>query len=592
MTALPALPGRLAYVVGDCHPWSGGSYAVRVHRMARALAQAGIEVIVFARPGLPRDLEPAGGAAGGEIAPEQHIDGVRHVFLPATAPPGAARRDRLRHAGEVLTEAFGIFRPALVLAASDWENAEPALDAARRWGCGFWCEQFGFWERVPGAGHPGFAQTDEAARIRANALRLAQAAQGVLVQSAAMREELVAAGLPPARLHMAPDGFPPAPPMPDRDARRHRRRALGLDGRFVIGHAGALRPEDGADRLPDLLARLVRAGIDAALLLPAPPSVPGPEAAMAARLRRQAAEMDLSARLVLAERPPGDRAVAWMRLADALVLPRRAVPATALAAAPEPWLAAAGGGAMVLPDMPPLAEIAAATGARTCPAEDPGALVTALAEIAENPLSEPVSDPDPALRWPARIAPVAALLRAACGAAGERAARPATAPPAGASGPSGGFDLQQLPQVALRGALRPASVVVLGPGRALPAEARGAGGVPRRAGRADLLGLLATAEPGLFVIDWAGLQDEPGEWGGLWGADHMRLNRQVMDACRIALARGWRVLVSGPVDRARAPLFRSVAGVVEEVAAGNDTAGDDMAGEGAAEAVSGREAGR
>ncbi|MFC3119982.1 hypothetical protein ACFOHS_23095 [Jhaorihella thermophila] len=115
---LSALPGRLAYVVGDSHPWSSGSYAARVHRVACALARAGIEVIVFGRPGLPWDMAPT----SDDIEPELRIDGVRHVFLPGSAPPGASRRDRLRHAETALAEAFGIFRPALVLAASDWEK--------------------------------------------------------------------------------------------------------------------------------------------------------------------------------------------------------------------------------------------------------------------------------------------------------------------------------------------------------------------------------------------------------------------------------------------------------------------------------------
>ncbi|MFC3119981.1 hypothetical protein ACFOHS_23090 [Jhaorihella thermophila] len=215
---------------------------------------------------------------------------------------------------------------------------------------------------------------------------------------------------------------------------------------------------------------------------------------------------------------------------------------------------------MVSSDIPPLNRIAGVTGARLCPADDPEALVAALTEIAETPQPEPVFDPDPALRWTARIAPAAAILRAACGAGTARRAADRV-PPA-----PGGFDLRQLPQVALRGVLTPATLAVLGPGRGLPAEARAAGERPIRLTRANILGTLATAAPGLFVIDWAGLQDEPGEWDGLWGSDHMRLNRQVMDACRIALDRGWRVQVIGPVDRARAPLFRTVAGVVEEVA--------------------------
>ena len=52
----------------------------------------------------------------------------------------------------------------------------------------------------------------------------------------------------------------------------------------------------------------------------------------------------------------------------------------------------------------------------------------------------------------------------------------------------------------------------------------------------------------------------------------MHLNRQIMDACRIALDRGWRLQVVGPVLRSQAPLFRTVSGVFEEVQPGTGLA--------------------
>jgi hypothetical protein len=547
------LPGRLAYVVGDSYPWSGTGYALRVHRMAQALAAAGLEVIVFGRPGRPWDM--TGFAADAGIEPERTVDGVRYVFLPSPAPPSALRRERLRHAEAALLQAFEVFRPALVLAASDWENAEPAQNAARRRGCPFWCEHYGFWERAPDADDPGFAAGEDGQRARRNALRVARAASGVLVQSAAMAAELAAAGIAAARLHPVPNGIAAAPARnrgPDRGPARDR---LGCDVRFLIGHAGALRAADGAGGLVDLLARLCADGVDAGLLLPEP-AAPGPEAALAERLRAQAAGLGLGARLVFVARPPGDRAVAWYRLADALVLARPHLPATALAAPPEPCLAAAAGVPLLLPDFPPHDEIAAATAARLYPAGDTDALVAALTAIARDGA---VTGPLPEPTWPALLRPVARLLLAAAGTAPGAAA--ATAPAATR------FDTHALPQVALRGHLGPGTVAVLGPGRDLPEQSRRI-----RLTRVNILAELATADPGLFVIDWAGLQAAPkggaGEWAGLWGAGHMRLNRQVMDACRIALDRGWRVQVAGPVDRAQAPLYRTVAGVVEETAPG------------------------
>ena len=72
------------------------------------------------------------------------------------------------------------------------------------------------------------------------------------------------------------------------------------------------------------------------------------------------------------------------------------------------------------------------------------------------------------------------------------------------------------------------------------------------------------------MIDWAGLQSdgigsEYDEWAELWTISDMRMNRQVMDACRIAVNRGWRLVVLGPIHGSVAPLFRTVSGLFEVV---------------------------
>ena len=126
------------------------------------------------------------------------------------------------------------------------------------------------------------------------------------------------------------------------------------------------------------------------------------------------------------------------------------------------------------------------------------------------------------------------------------------------------FDAHILPQVVFPTQAEDRRVVVVGPGTGLQ------GARVTQASRASVLGDLATGDPGRFVIDWTGLQRAPGEWDewdGLWSIENMRLNRQIMDAARIGMDRGWQMQVLGPVPRSRAPLFRTVSGVFEEVGA-------------------------
>jgi hypothetical protein len=122
------------------------------------------------------------------------------------------------------------------------------------------------------------------------------------------------------------------------------------------------------------------------------------------------------------------------------------------------------------------------------------------------------------------------------------------------------FDTHSLPRVALRARTGRLNVAALGPCAHLPEDTRLV-----RLTRTDILSELATGDVGRFVIDWAGLQTDPSEWADLWSIDNMRLNRLMMDACAIALDRGWQIQVVGPIARSRAPLFRTVSRVCEEI---------------------------
>lgn len=593
------LPGRLAYVVDHSYPQTSDGYAVRTHAVARALGAAGHEVIVINRPGRPWDIE--GFAPEGPVPAEQQIDGVRYVFPPLPALPGANRRARLRQAERVLMEVFGIYRPGAVLAVSNWENAEPAQYAARRWKLPFFYEQRGFWELTRAASEPAYAQSADYAATRASELRIAEAAQAVFTLNRAMRDELVRRGVAAGKIHLMPNGVS----TPGRIPRDVTRAGLGITARHLLGYVGSLGAYEGAEDLIPTLAALRGRGVDAALLIvgsSVPKGLIGSRHATAAEARlRAAAEAEgLGAFVHFVPQVPEARIGAYYALLDAVLVPRRRTVVTDLVAPLKPYAAASYGVPVFMTDMPPLDEIAADIHASLFPEGDTERLAAMLAETLTRGGHPAVLNPlKPGIHWARRIAPLLRVLEAArqshptlpemlrlAPAAGAPAAEAEPAPAA----PSG-FDTHVLPRVAL-GAMGGAErVLAIGPA----AHLRGAG--VSRASRVSLLADLATGAPGRLVIDWRGLEAAaaageetgegagegpgagPGEWAGLWSIDSMRLNRQVMDACRIARDRGWRIEVIGPVARSRAPLFRTVAGVVEEVRPETEEAGQPAAGE-------------
>jgi hypothetical protein len=127
------------------------------------------------------------------------------------------------------------------------------------------------------------------------------------------------------------------------------------------------------------------------------------------------------------------------------------------------------------------------------------------------------------------------------------------------------YNIQKLPHVALRKRSDQVLVAAIGPCAHLPLDTQ-----ITQLTRVNILSELATQIPvGRFMIDWRGLESDPKgwpkDWDGLWSTDNMRLNRLMMDACAIALDRGWQIQIIGPVARSRAPLFRTVAQAFEEI---------------------------
>jgi len=565
------LAQRLAYVVSHSYPYSSNGYAVRTHEVARALGALGHDVVVINRPGRPWDIE--GFRFGAPVETEQVIDGVRYVFLPGAISPGMSRRARLRQSEHALMEAFEIFRPGAVLAVSNWENAEPAQYAARRWGAAFFYEQRGFWEMSRVASDPDYENSEDYRRDRDNELRIARSARAVFTLNRAMGEELVRRGVPEGKVHLVPNGVSDPGPV----AKGIDRASIGCTARHLLGYVGSLSGYEGVGDVIKLLARLRGDGVDVDLAIvgsSAPKGLIGSThgAPLEDQLKAQAAELGVAAHIHFVPQVAQDRIGAYYAMLDALILARRRTPVSELVAPLKPYAAAAYGVPVFMTDMAPLDEVARDIHASLFPEGDIGALTKMVRHTLEHGGHPAVLNPlHPGVRWQRRVHPMSRLLRAAGEAVADLPGLLGATPAVGsgtAAQPDRLFDTHILPRVALRTSIAAGPVAALGPCAHLGPDVQ-----ITRLTRVNILSELAIGNVGRFMIDWAGLQrarakndtENDGEWAGLWLTDNMRLNRQVMDACRIALDRGWRLQVVGPVLRARAPLFRTVSAVIEEI---------------------------
>ena len=561
---------RIAYVVSHSYPYSSNGYATRTHAVARALGARGHEVIVINRPGRPWDIE--GFANDRKVPSEQIIDGVRYVFLPSTSVPSDNRRTRLREAERVLFEAFEVFRPGIVMGVSNWENAEPAQNAARRFGAGFFYEQRGFWEMGRSKAEATPEEVEAARKDRAAEVAIARGALAVFTLNADMRREMANSGVPAEKIHLVPNGVSQSGiPVPGIN-----RETLGITARYLLSYIGSLSSYEGVEDLVQLIARLREQGRDVAGMIvgsSAPKGLVDSQQSDPAeqRLRADADRLGISAHMHFVPQVTWDKVGGYYNMSDAIILPRRRSPMTELVSPIKPYAAATYSLPVYMTDMPPLRDVARDIHGSLFPEGDVAELADLLTPVFDGTHPAILEPLRPNVLWQRRVRPMSDLLAAET----RRAQRdmdanmPRVSQGAGGMASGQRFDAAAIPQAALNPPTSRGSLVCIGPGAGLTAD------VLIHPNRQTLLADLSTTVPGTFVIDWVGLQNAaagPGEWHGLWSIDNMRLNRQIMDATRIALDKGWRIHVLGPVHRSEAPLFRTIAEVVEEVNAPAPTA--------------------
>jgi hypothetical protein len=150
---------RICYLVGHSSPHSADGYPTRTHAVASACTSVGLNVIVANRPGRPWDLPGFMEDSASPLLTRHREDGVTYLFTRQPSSVNLHRDAWLTQATAALVEVFKVFKPGVVMAASNWLNAWPAMQAARALGLPFFYEVRGFWELSRLAHEPGYADT-------------------------------------------------------------------------------------------------------------------------------------------------------------------------------------------------------------------------------------------------------------------------------------------------------------------------------------------------------------------------------------------------------------------------------------------------
>ncbi|EKO3663933.1 glycosyltransferase [Vibrio metschnikovii] len=299
---------RLAYVVNHGQSYASDGYAIRTQTIAKALNQQNIETLCFVRPGQPWESDDSL-----DYAYKIAVDGVSYFHSPWITATPDNEQQHLKASVERFVELFTIYRPAYVLAASDYQVGLPAWVAAMQLGLPFFNEVRGFWELSKDARQPGFANSAQGQQEMARNTFVAQQANQVFTLNQLMVNELVTRGVDANKLTIIANGVNQLPTI--RPACSELKATLGINAEDkVIGYIGSTNSYEGLDVLLEACQQLVDQGEKIKLLLVG--DSPSANSAISSA----------QPWLIQMGRVPHDMVADYYALIDAIVIPRKKLP--------------------------------------------------------------------------------------------------------------------------------------------------------------------------------------------------------------------------------------------------------------------------
>lgn len=328
-------PDRICYVLHNSLPYSSGGYATRAHGLVLGLRTVGIEATCVTRPGFPFDVKPE---LEGTILPsEDLIDDISYGRVWEPRRGGDLLHRYVRGAADAFEARLRELRPALVMAASAYLSALPALVAARRLGLPFIYEVRGFWEITRLSRQPDYDKRPFFHVQKVMEAEIARRADHVFTLTAPMRDELIERGVPAERISLLPNSCDPERFTPrQRDAALAAR--LGIPSNVpVIGYIGTFVQYEGLEDLAAACARLRSRGVVFRLMLVGNEDTSGSgRGRITGEIERIAAEEGLAEWLIMPGRVPHEEVEAYYSLIDIAPFPRKPQPVTEMVSPMKP----------------------------------------------------------------------------------------------------------------------------------------------------------------------------------------------------------------------------------------------------------------
>lgn len=338
----------VTHVLTNSLPHTSSGYALRSHAILQAQAAAGIAARAITRPGYPVTIGVPTAASA------DFVDGVPyHRVLERRLPQTA--EGRLELWSRAVVDLGARSGTEILHATTHYPNALVAQAAAASLGIPWVYEVRGQLEKTWATSRPKGAEAKalESERYqlwRAREVEMAQSADAVVTLSEALRDDLVARGVPADRITIVPNAVD-ASLLVDAPPAHLARRRLDLpeDGVWV-GTVTSVVGYEGLSTLIDAIALARDEGVDLR------GAIVGDGAARPG-LVDQVARLGLEEHVMLPGRVSRGAAHLWHQALDIFAVPRRDVDVARTVTPLKPIEAMATGRPVVASDLPALAEI-------------------------------------------------------------------------------------------------------------------------------------------------------------------------------------------------------------------------------------------
>lgn len=337
-----ALGDKIVHVLNKSMPEVNG-YTIRSREIVVHQKKLGLKPVVVTKLGWPLNrkktkIENIDGIEYYRLYTQQDI---RLNVVPLTM--------YFEHYAEQFANLLMEIKPRIVHAASNFQNALPAIQAAKKLGIPTVYEVRGFWHDTTASKVKGFEHSERYRMHEEYEIYCCQLADKVVTISESLAQQLISLGVEKNKIFIVPNGVDADVFTPE-ERDEELMNLYDLHGKIVYGFIGSVTKYEGLDFALKALKRLKQDGEDFHFLLVGD----GP---VVVELKELVQQLDIAEHVTFVGRVPHDEVKKYYSVIDVFPFPRINAKVCQLVTPLKPYEVMAMGKLVLVSDIPALKEM-------------------------------------------------------------------------------------------------------------------------------------------------------------------------------------------------------------------------------------------